>query len=147
MFSGELAGDEGGTDAVAVIEDFEEIPALLWGEGAHAPVIEEEEIGFGKRREEFGVAAISFGDEEILEEPWDSEVLRGVAFPTSLVGEGAGEEGFSGAGGSGDDEVVVMVDPLACLEGGQEGFVESPGIAIIDILDGGTLTKPGFSKA
>ena len=41
---GELAGQGGGAGAMPVVEQFEEIPALLRGEGIEAPVVDEQHV-------------------------------------------------------------------------------------------------------
>ncbi len=52
-------------------------------------------------------------DREVFEEPGCAVVPRSVALSTSRVDEGTGKEGLAGAGGPGNDEVVVMLYPPA----------------------------------
>jgi len=147
MIHGELSGDEGGPEAVAVVDEFQEISALFGSDFTHPPIVKEKEIGFGDGFEEPCIAAIAFGDEEILQESGDSEVKGREAFPAGLVSECAGEEGFPCSCGAGDDEVMALFDPLAGLERCYESSVKASWVAIIDIFHGGALTELGLSEA
>lgn len=45
LFDRELARDQRGARAVAVVDDLEQVPAFGLADGEEAPVIEDEEIG------------------------------------------------------------------------------------------------------
>ena len=59
---GELSGHNSRAQAMAVFEDFQEIMALLIGEFGQAPVVEDQQIGFGEANKEFSVAAVCLGN-------------------------------------------------------------------------------------
>ena len=63
----ELAGDEGRVQRVTVFEDLEQVTSMLVGDGAGAEVVEDEQVGLGKRCEQFVVAAVGFGHGELSE--------------------------------------------------------------------------------
>jgi hypothetical protein len=144
---GKLAGDKSGAKAVAVIDEFQEIAALFCIEFTHSPIIQQQEMSFGDGGEEFAIAAISFGDQEILEESGDSQIEGGETFSASLVSECAGKKGFTGPCGAGNDEVMVLFDPVAGLELCDQSFIDPPGGVIIDIFDGSALPEPGLFEA
>ena len=53
----DLAGEDGGAVSIAVLDDLEEVAALLvlgWGE---APVVDDEDVGAGEPSEEDGIGA------------------------------------------------------------------------------------------
>ena len=52
LLDGELAGDQGGAQAVAVLQDFEDVTALLFGEVGQSPVIDDEQGRGGCRQRE-----------------------------------------------------------------------------------------------
>lgn len=68
----ELAGDDGGGVAVAVLEDREQIAALGGGERREAPVVGDQQLDTGNGFEGAGVAAIAAGERERLEEARDA---------------------------------------------------------------------------
>jgi len=76
-------------------------------------------------------------DGEILEEAGDAEIKDAVALATRFVAERAGEIAFAGTGGSGDDAVVVLADPISAGQGEHQRFVEPARMAVIDVFDGG----------
>ncbi len=90
-------------------------------------------MGKGEFVEEFGVSAIGFGDSEFREQSGESEVQDGMAFAAGLMGESTGDEGFADAGGSGDEHVEFIGDPLAGSELPDEGFIELSWGAVIAV--------------
>lgn len=97
--------------------------------------------------EEFGVPAIALGDCEFAEEPGDAVVLNGESFTAGFVSERAGEVGFAGAGGSGDDAVVALTNPLAGGQREHEGFVEAAPGSIVDVFAGDVQAQPCTAQA
>jgi hypothetical protein len=58
----ELAGDLGRAGVEAIIEDFEQVPALLVVQRCQTPVIEDEQISFGQLDKELGVTPVGAGE-------------------------------------------------------------------------------------
>jgi len=67
LIDGDLAGDDGGAVAVAVLEDLQEVVAGRGVERLEAPVVEDEEIDATERAQETGVAAVAARQGEIGE--------------------------------------------------------------------------------
>ena len=65
-----LAGNEGGAQAVSILEDFQKVLALFIGKFGEAPVIKDEQISFSEADKEFSVASVCFGDVQLLEQSW-----------------------------------------------------------------------------
>jgi hypothetical protein len=57
------------------------------------------------------------------------------------VGEGTGDEALAGAGGAGDEHLLVLVDPAARGELADHGLVEFPAGGIVDGLDAGAVAE------
>ena len=73
VFGGELTGDDGGGPAVAVLDDFKEVGALLIGEGGQEDVVDDQELGLGKLGEELKTGTVGAGLLELLEGPGGAE--------------------------------------------------------------------------
>ena len=69
-------------------------------------------MGSGKLVDHFPIAAVPSGNGELIVELGAADVEGPVSFPAGLVGQGAGQEGFTRAGGAGNDDLLVMPDPL-----------------------------------
>ena len=65
--------------------------------------------------DEFGVASVALGDVQVLEESGQAQVEGDVALPAGAVRRGAGEPGFTDAGGAGDEDIEVVADPLVSI--------------------------------
>jgi len=117
FLDGDLAGDERRAQVVAVVHDFEEVAALLFGQSGQSPVVEDEQVDSGVGGEDPAVPSVGFGDRELFEEPWGADVACFVTFPARLVCERAGEVALPYAGGSDDDAVLVCAYPLATGQG------------------------------
>jgi hypothetical protein len=144
---GDLAGDEGGFSAIAVLEDFQEVVAGLGGQGLEAPVVEDQQIDGGETLEAAGEGAVAVGQGEIVEQLGGANVEDGAVIPASLVTQGAGQPALADAGGPGDDEVVVGLDPVAPDEPLHERPVEAAGGAPVDVLGRGLMAQAGMEEA
>jgi hypothetical protein len=97
----ELAGEDGGVVAVAILHDLEQVTALGLGDGDESPVVDDEHVSACEAGEQAGVAAVGAGEGELVEQPRGAAVQRAEAGAAGLLGERAGEVGLAGAGGSG----------------------------------------------
>jgi len=88
FIDGDLSGDERGADAVAIFEKLEEIETLLVIEPFEPPVVEDDEIGFRRGRDEPPVGAVVLGGRELSQEGGHSSVEDRVAFHACPVAQG-----------------------------------------------------------
>src|SRR3954453_22673158 len=56
---GELAGDQRGAAAVAVLDQFQQVAPLLWPERLEPPVVEDEQLHCAERAHQPGMPAIA----------------------------------------------------------------------------------------
>src|SRR5262245_32182678 len=108
-----LARDDRRAAAIAILENLEQVAALLilrWGE---APVVEEEHVEARELAEEPAVGAVGPGQAQVVEQARDAAVVGPVAAAARLVGEGTGDEALAGPGGAGNEDLLVLVDPAA----------------------------------
>ena len=63
---GKLAGHQRGAPAMPIIEDLQEVAALLGGEWSQPPVIDHQHIDFGEFRQDFDLTAITCGERQLL---------------------------------------------------------------------------------
>jgi hypothetical protein len=133
----QLARDDGRAAAVAVLENLKEIAPLLILHGCEAPVIEDEDVHAGELAEQPAVAAVGASEREIVEEPGSPAVVRAVAATAGVVGQRTGDEALPGAGGAGDQDLLMFLDPAAGGELADDGLVELAPRGIVDGLETG----------
>jgi hypothetical protein len=143
----ELSGHESGTKAVAIFEKFEKVSALFVSQRGYSPVVQGDQIGFRQGSQELGITPIAFSDLEVLEEAGEAEITNRVALSTGFVGQRTGQEGFTTSRGSGDEYIVVLSDPVAGTQLGDQGFIQAAGMAEVDILQNRLLAQPSLMKA
>ena len=131
----QLAGDEGRGIAVSVLDDLQEIAALVGAEPFRPLIIEDQQVGPDESAEEAGEAAVAAPELQFGEEPGHALVEDGMVPPAGHLSERAGEPAFADAAGTDDDQVAL--DPLAGGELLEERAVEASGSAVVDVLDGG----------
>ena len=85
------------TRAIAVFDDFHEIPTMAGGEPIGAPVVENEQIAPGECAEPFGEAAITMSEFQLGEKARHAGVGDGVIIPAGLLGKRARQPGFADA--------------------------------------------------
>ncbi len=144
---GELAGRQGGAPGVAVVEEFQEVAPLVGGEWNQAPVIEDEEVGFGEGGELLGETAVAVRQGEVLQEPRQAVVGDGEAEATGGLGQGAADPRFADPGRTDDQTVQMIAQPLA---GGQvldQGLVQTARGAVVEIFQAGGLAQAGLAQA
>src|ERR1700726_4447717 len=120
LIDGDLAGDDGGAVAVAVLEDLQEVVAGCGVERLEAPVVEDEEVDATERAQETGVAAVAARQSEIAEQPRDALIEHGAIVAAGLVAERRSEPTLADTGGPADQQVGVVVDPAAFDQHRQE---------------------------
>jgi hypothetical protein len=125
LLDGQLAGHEGGAAPVPLVEDLQEIAPGVVGQGREAPVVQHEEIEFGEATEDLAVAAVALGHRKVPEEPHEPEGLGREAEATGQVGERRGHIGFADAGGPAEQHIVMLAEPLARGQRGDQRFVVS----------------------
>lgn len=142
----ELTGHEGGPTSMAIIEEFQEIPAMLIGQRSQPPVIQHHEVGLGETPEHAPISAIAFGDCEFPEEPWESQIQGGAAQPTGHLRQRTGQIRLARAGGPHDQHIVMAANPLTRGQGRDHTFIQSSGMSIIEIFQRGAAGEPGLGQ-
>ena len=118
---GDLGGDQGRGAVVTVIEDLQQVTGLSGSEGVAQPVVEDEQVGSGDGVEELWVGAVGPSQLQGREQARGALVAHGGVVAAGSVAEGAGEVGFAGTGGSGDDDVEVAAHPVGLGEFEDQG--------------------------
>ena len=111
VFDGQLAGDDSGSAAVAVFEDFQKVTAFRSGEDSKAPIVDDQHIHAGDGFQDAFVATVAAGQSEGFEHARRALIKDRPPIPTRLVTKGAGDPAFAEARGSGDQQVLMPGDP------------------------------------
>jgi hypothetical protein len=139
----ELAGDEGGTAAISVLQDLQEVVAGAVIERGETPVVEDQQIDAAERAQEARVAAVAAGERQIVEQTRDALVEDGAIVAAGLVAEPRGDPALADAGRAADQQVGVVVDPEALDELGEQRAVETAWGAVVDVFDASLLAQLG----
>ena len=81
----ELAGDQDGATAIAILDDLHEIAPLAGGEAVRSPIIEHEKIDLDQHAEQPREAAVAMSEIEIGEQARHSGVVDGVAVAAGFL--------------------------------------------------------------
>jgi hypothetical protein len=130
-----LAGDDGGADLGAVLDDLEKVGGLVGAERPEQEVVEKEHLDPRPAHEQPGQATVSAGDGELVEHPGAAQVERGASVADDGVSERAGEVRLSDAGLANDQEVVVVGDPMGLGQVQDLSAVEATRAPEVDVLD------------
>ena len=134
----QLTGDHGRAGLIALVEDFQQIPAPFVIERGQPPVVEHQDLDLGERGHEFEVTTVGPGEGEFLEQAWQALVKGGMALPASGIGQGASEVRLPRAGRNNDillingvlkpffttgiTHVRERVQVLGCRDQGHEAY-------------------------
>lgn len=83
------------------------------------------------------IGAVGPGKSDLIEELRHSKVTGSKALTAGLLSESTGTECFSNAGGSRDQQILVIPNPVAGGEIDQDGLFDSARGLVVNVLDGG----------
>jgi hypothetical protein len=86
-----LTGDHDRAGVVTILDNFEKVARLVWGERFRSPVVEDEQLGAGDRAQELTVTPIATRQGQIGEEPRHAVVEDGHVLLAGFLAQGAGE--------------------------------------------------------
>ena len=145
---GELAGDQDGAAAVAILDDLHEIAPLAGREAIGSPVVEDEEIDLDQHAEQPREPAVAVGEIEIGEQARHAGVVDGVAVAAGLLRQRAGQPRLADAARAGDQQAAVLGDPAAGGQLLEQRLVEPARRAVVDVLDRGlAVTQPSGAQS
>ena len=144
---GDLGDDEGGEEVVAVLQDLEQILALVLGQGKKEKVVHNDQILPGQVLEEGQEFSGTAGDRQRLEEAGEAEEKNPISHPAGLVPQGFAQIALSDPGRPRDEDVLAIGDPLA----GEQRLHQGPGeISVgpeVDVFRRGVLAEAGGLEA
>jgi hypothetical protein len=146
VLDGKLTGDDGGSAAVAIFENLEQVVASLGVKRVEPPIVENEELDAAQRAADAGISAIAARERQLAEQFGDALIEDRAVVAASLMAKRASKPTLADAGRTADDQIVVRVDPIAGHELLEEWAIEATRGAVIDILDEHLLAKPGIAQ-
>ena len=146
-FDRDLAGDDERAAIVAVVDDLQQIAALLGGQRLGSPVVEDQQVDARELAHQASIAAIAARQRQGSEQPRAALVEDRQIFAACLVAEGAGEPRFADPAGAGDQAVAVLADPVATGEPQEHGTIEAAGRLVVDVFDRGGVPQFGGPRA
>jgi hypothetical protein len=143
VIDGELAGYDRGAAAVAIVDDFEQVAALLGGQRCQPPIVEDQKLDTGEALEEAYVPSIAACQRKCVEQARYAIVEYRSIVAACFVSERASEPTLAGTGFAGDQEILSPPDPVAGCELGKQRLVETARRLGIEILDSRVLPEVG----
>src|SRR5450759_3274934 len=113
MLDGQLAGEERGSGADAIIQQFEQIGALARADGGNREIIDHYEVHLGDGGQALAEAAIGVTEAEFIEQARGAQVERGQALAASLMGQRATQKRLATAGCTMDEKILMATYPVA----------------------------------
>jgi hypothetical protein len=97
IFDGKLAGDDGGSAAVALFEDFEQVVTGLGIKRFKSPIVKNEKLNAAKRAGDAAIATVAAGKRQVAEQLGRALIENGTIVAASLVAERASQPAFADA--------------------------------------------------
>ena len=142
-----LAGDDQRAGVVAVLNDLQQVAALLGGQRFRPPVIEDQQIDLGKLPHEPGVAAVTARQGQCRKQPRAALVKDRQVIAACLVAQRAGQPRLPGSAFARDQTMPMLADPVATGQSQKQRSVETPLRAEVNVLDGGSVPQFGGAGA
>jgi hypothetical protein len=142
----DLAGDQQGSPVVAIIDDLEQIAALLGVERFRPPIVDDQQAGAIERAHQPWQPAFSARLGKISEQARGALVEHRKALAACLVAESASQPRLADTGRADEAKMMMLADPLAARELEEESTVEAAVGAEVDVLDDSRLAQPGLAQ-
>src|SRR5512145_1968 len=139
----QLARHDGAAPAVAIVDDLEQVAALLGRHRRQTPVVEDQQLDTREALQEPCMASVAASQAEGVEQPWYAVIEHSAVVAARLVAERTGEPTLARARLAGDQEVLPPRDPLSRRKLGKERLVETAYRLRVEILDGRILPEVG----
>ena len=142
----DLASDQGGAAAIAVLDNFEHVVALLGSERLKAPIIEDQQLDAAEGAHQSRVAAIAAGEREIAEHPRHALIEDRAIVAAGLLTECASQPALPTPAGP---SMIKFCASLIQLAGGQrleQCAVEATRGLVVDVLDRRLVAQPGIAQ-
>lgn len=107
----ELAGDEHAAALVAVFEQFEQQPLVARAHGHEAEVVEDDEVDAGQGFQPGAGAALGLQQGQCFTQARQAQVAYRALAVDDRLGERAGQVALADAGGSDQQQVLVLAQP------------------------------------
>src|SRR3989304_516594 len=137
----ELAGEERGSGADAIVQQFEQIGAFARSDGGDRKVIDHHEVHLGDGGQALAEAAIGVTEAQFIEQARGAQVERGQALAASLMGQCAAQKRLATAGCTVDEKILVLTDPVAGTQARQLRPVKTAASAEIEVFKGSALLE------
>jgi hypothetical protein len=98
-------------------------------------VVDDDEIGLGELTQERRLVLQGGMAGELIDEPQQPEAAHAVVGAIGGMADGAGDVALADAGGSSDEDVEVLGDPLEPGDLAEAGAVKPAGGLEVDVLD------------
>ena len=129
--------------AVSLLENFEQVMTGAGVEGLEAEIVENERVGSAEGLDEARMAPVTPSKRQLLAELRPAMIEDKPTVAAAFLADGASQPALADAGRPDQSEIAVGVDPFALRELLEQGAVETPCSAIVDIFDACLLTQFG----
>ena len=144
---GDLAGEDRRAASVTFLKDLIEVTTGPASSGSRPQSSRDQELDAGEAAQDAGVAAVTAGERELGKDLRDPLIEDRAIVTAGFVSQGTGKPTFADPGGPAQDQIVVCVDPFAIGKVVEQSAVEAARGPVIDVLDGGLLTRSGIAQS
>ena len=145
----QLAGDERRTGAHPVVKQLQQIVSLMGGNRCNAEVVQDEQVQPGQLSQPFAKDTIVMGHMQLFQQPRHAGIKHRETQSFGLLPQGARQPRLAATGGSGEQHVVPMTQPVPAGQAGDDLPTQPPAAPPIDVLQTrtGDLQAGGLQQA
>ena len=145
----QLAGDERRASTHPVVQQLQQVVALVRGNRGDAEVIQDEQVKPRQLRQAFAKAAVTVGHMQLLQQARRAGVEHREAQARGLLPQRTSEPRLAATGGPGEQDVVAMAQPVPAGQAGDDLPAQAPAGAPVDVLQAGAgdLQAGGLQQA
>jgi hypothetical protein len=145
--NGHLSSHQCRRATIAIVQNLEQVLRLESGQGITEPVVEDQKLDTGESIQELGVGTVGVRELGLVQEAGGTVIADIEVVAAGGVGQSTGQESLAHARWPEDEDVEVLLDPLALGQVENEATVQTPRGREVEIFHGGRYWQPGGLQA
>ena len=134
VLDGELGGDQCRGLLRTVFDDFHQVAPLGVAQWRDHPVVDRQQVEFGQSGQQAGVGSIATTDGYLVQQSRHAHVAGCEAAPAGALHKRAGQVGLPAARRSGDQQVMLILDPVAASEAEYLLAIQTARVLEVNVL-------------
>ena len=131
---------------IAIVADLEKVAAFLVFQCSHREVVDQKHVDLGQAEQHAAHAAVGMSDRQLAKQFTALLVQSRETIPAGFLRQGAANPTLANAGGTEEENILLLLYPFAAGQGTQELAIQPARMLVVGVFDGGLLLQLGVAQ-